>query len=176
MKFRNWFFESEEPEKQKTLKLGPATRIVDMEKNDEPDHIKIRLGSSKKSGVNTFIDEFNNSMGAQENHFDPREKFYEDENGTIIKYSLAPGYLAPNSVSLSNFHAIPAKTGAGGKFLKTLIDLADNKNVILELEAVPLRVDNRIGLPKLRNFYRKFGFKDIAGDSTMIRNPRKEER
>ena len=34
MNFKNWFFEAEEPEKQKTLKLGPATRIVDMEKEE----------------------------------------------------------------------------------------------------------------------------------------------
>jgi GNAT superfamily N-acetyltransferase len=176
MNFKNWFFEAEEPEKQKTLKLGPATRIVDMEKDNGP--VRIKLGSSwaSKSEVKSFIDDFNDSIGSEKSDMDPTENFYEDENGTLIKYKLVPGYLAKNSVSLSNFHTIPPKTGAGGKLLKTLIDLADDKNIILELEAVPLKVDNKIPLEKLKNFYRRFGFKDIKNDSTMVRNPRKEER
>lgn len=130
----------------------------------------IRLSLNKND--DNFIQKFISLVNAQKNPFSRNEYYYNDENA-IVKFEMSSGFLKPGSIHISALHVIPNKTGAGTRFMNKLVNLADQTNTTLELDAVPLKTNEKIPLKALVSFYRSFGFNSVKGfdRSTMIRNP-----
>jgi hypothetical protein len=61
-------------------------------------------------------------------------------------------------------------TGAGSKILSLLCSKADKYHVTLELDVLPIG-DEGLNLNQLKDFYRRYGFKD-RGNDVMQRKPR----
>ena len=140
-----------------------------MENRGEP--MRIRLGAARPENASRFIDEVVGETGARPNPFDSRSLFFTDGDGTLVVFSLNHG-SAPNSVMIADLHAEPQRTGAGSRLMRRLCDKADAMGVTLELSAVPLKTASRIPKPKLREFYKSFGFKPARGADEMLREPK----
>jgi hypothetical protein len=134
--------------------------------------IRIRIGVDKSS--EDFIRRFISSVQAQSNPID--RNYYYMDGDALVKFQISPGYLKRGSVAVGELHIVPNKTGAGRRFMETLTRLADESNVFLELNAVPLKTNERIPLNKLKNLYKSFGFLQMPGESqnTMFRKPKVE--
>ena len=86
--------------------------------------------------------------------------------GCLHLYSSA--LLKPDLVEILHIRIYDQAQGQGSKLLKFLCDKADNLNITLYVMPVADKSKNSIPLYKLKEWYRKFGFK---GDLTMERKP-----
>jgi hypothetical protein len=118
-----------------------------------------------------FINRFFASVNAQMNPFG--HNYYYTDGQTLVMFKINSSVIKPGGIHIEEIHTIPTKTGAGQRFMEKITRMADETNTWLELNAVPLKTDQRIPLRKLKNFYKSFGFNPLRdSQDTMIRKPK----
>lgn len=119
-----------------------------------------------------FISRFFASVNAQMNPFG--HNYYYTDGQTLVMFKINSSVIKPDAIHIEEIHTVPTKTGAGKRFMEKITRMADETNTWLELNAVPLKTNERIPSSKLKNFYKSFGFKSLRKDdqNTMIRKPK----
>jgi len=123
-----------------------------------------------------FISRFFASVNAQMNPFG--HNYYYTDGETVVMFKINSSVMKPGGIHIEEIHTVPTKTGAGQRFMEKITRMADETNTWLELNAVPLKTDERIPSRKLKNFYKSFGFNSLRRDDqdTMIRKPKTSDQ
>jgi len=145
-----------------------------IENDEEPFRIILRKSNSNQDNESQkFIKEFISEMGAIESPLEDNTYSY-DQDGTQVIFNLTIGINSPNEVILKEIRTNPPATGAGSIFMKKLCKKADESQITLLLQAVPLKLRNRKNIPKTKliEFYERFGFTKEKDSDNMVRKPK----
>ena len=96
----------------------------------------------------------------------------DDDTEGMVKLEMMPMTWG---VAISEIHVAEGKTGQGfGDYIMGVITaMADEQDVLLSLNAVPLDTEGKkIPKRKLIRFYKKHGFEQEGGGDLMRRTPR----
>ena len=143
-----------------------------LENDEEPFRIVLGQRNSDQDNLSQkFIKEFINEMRAKESPIEDQTFFY-DQDGTHVFFNLTKSVNSPNEVIIKEIRTNPSGTGAGSIFMEKLCKKADESNITLLLQAVPLELRNKkISKNKLIEFYERFGFERKGKSDNMVRIP-----